>query len=89
MGDIDVFLAGEKPVFDYRFLFFAPQSAMIGNRALLIGDDNFDTRLEYRFLQIFFVRFAVFRVRSDDVYFGVPGEPLHNFLDVLRERRIA
>ena len=84
-----MFLACEKPVFGYRFLRFAPQSAMIGNRALLIGDDNFDTGLEYRFLQVFFVGIAVFRVRPDDVYFGVAGESLHHFLDILRECRIA
>ena len=62
---------------------------MIGNRALFIGDDNFDTGLEYGFLQIFFVGIAGFGVGADDVYFGIPGESLHHFLNILSERRIA
>ena len=43
-----------------------PQPTVVGDAALLISDENFNTRLENRLLDQFLVLYTVLRVGSDD-----------------------
>ena len=42
------------------------QPTVIGDAALLIGNENFDARLENRLFDQFLILYAIFRVGSDD-----------------------
>ena len=68
---------------------FTSQPTVIGDAALLIGDDNLDTRLENRLLNQFLVFNTIFWIGSEDKEVRIACKSFDNLFDVLCKGRIA
>ena len=73
----------KETVVSYRFSFFTANATMIGNCALFISNDNFDTRFKNSLFNVFFVVHPVFGVGAHNVYFGIASESLRYLFNVL------
>ena len=89
MRYINMLFVFKETLFSDNLPLFTSDATLIGNRALFIGNDDFNTGFENRFLQILFVVHPIFRVGAHDFYIGITGESLCHVLNILCERRIA